>query len=366
MKVAVVGGGVFGCTIAVDLAQAGATVDLFEAQADILTGATDRCQARLHRGYHYPRSDSTAAAARDAYDTFMQRYPLAVFSRQHHYLIASDSKVSPADYLAFCDRLGLPYELIDRPMQVLKEVEAVVRVPEAFVNVDILRQVIRGDMYREKVRTHFGLPINPTWLGAEYDLVVWATYGQPWCKPLRYEICEVAHIELGRYNDESFVVMDGDYISLDPHRGHYALYDVKHSVHHSNVGMAPEIPYEYRDLVAASGPRRTPLSHVDEMLESASRFLWGLDPGGLGVTIYRGSRFSVRAVLPNVDATDERPTLIERDGNQIRVLSGKICTAVTAATEVVALVTGANVPGLVPEPHHTPDPAREPQHTGHH
>jgi hypothetical protein len=44
--------------------------------------------------------------------------------------------------------------------------------------------------------------------------------------------------------------------------------------------------------------------------------------------------FSVRAVLPNVDATDERPTLVERDGNVVSILSGKICTAVTAARQV--------------------------------
>jgi hypothetical protein len=338
MRVAVVGGGVFGCTIAVDLARAGIEVDLFEAQSDILMGATDRCQARLHRGYHYPRSDSTAQAARDGFDRFRARYPQAVTSTRHHYLVAEGSAVTPEDYLAFCDRLDLPYEVLERPVYALKSVALTVRVPEAFVDVDMLRRLLRRDLAQAGVTVHCGRPMTEV---DGYDLTVWATYGQPWPRPLRYEVCEVAHLQLGRFAGDSFVVVDGPFVSLDPHRGHYALYDVEHSVHHANVGMAPEIPDEYRDLVRASGPRPSPLSRFDAMVESASRFLWGMNPGGLGVCIYAGSRWSVRAVLPDVDGTDERPTLIERDGNNVFVLSGKIGTAVQTADQVTELALSA-------------------------
>lgn len=327
----------FGATAAVDLARAGWQVDLYEAQPDILLGATQRNQARLHRGYHYPRSDSTAAAARDGFGEFAERYYPAVNRAQHHYVVAPGSKVTPDECLAFCDRLGLPYEVIDKPRHV-HTADLVVRVPEAFVDVDVLRRLLRRDLAAAGVGLQLNRRVQPGDVD-DYDIVVRATYGQPWSKPLRYEVCEVALLELGRYTGESYVVIDGDYVSLDPHGGLYALYDVAHSVHASAEGDSAPLLAEYGDLLNRVGPVRTPRSRVDAMCESAGRFLWGLEPGGLGVSIYHGSWFAVRAVLPDVDATDERPTLVERSGNVVSVLSGKICTAVAAARAVVEAAT---------------------------
>lgn len=335
MRVAVVGGGVFGCTIAVDLARAGAQVSLYEARSDILQGATARCQARLHRGYHYPRSDSTATAARDASELFETRYPEAVATAPYHYYaIAPGSLTTPDEYLAFCDRLSLPYKIVDNPPR-LHGVDLCVEVDEAIVSVPVLSRLLRRDLARAGVRLHFGLRTDPEYLD-DYDLIVMTTYGQPWLHPLRYEICEVAVVELGRYGGESYVIQDGPFTSLDPYKGLYILYDVVHSVHAANIGYAPEVPPEFVDLLQRPAAK-TPLSNFDKMVDSAGRFLAMLDPGGQGVSIHHWSMFSVRAVLPGVDATDARPTLIERDGNVIHVLSGKICTAVIAAQRVTEM-----------------------------
>ena len=59
MKIAVIGGGIFGVTIASKLAKSN-SVDLYEQENDILKSASGINQYRLHRGYHYPRSSSTA------------------------------------------------------------------------------------------------------------------------------------------------------------------------------------------------------------------------------------------------------------------------------------------------------------------
>jgi hypothetical protein len=331
VKVAVIGGGVFGATAAVELARTGAQVDLYEAGSDLLDGATGRCQARLHSGYHYPRSDTTATACRDAAPEFAARYPEAIRTAVHHYVIADDSRVSAGEYLAFLDRNGLPYEVVE-PRQV-HHAKVTVRVPEAFVDIPTLRQILRRDLYRAGVGLHVGRWLDAPLTG--YDLTVVATYGQPWSKPLRYEVCEVALVEVGRYDGLSFVVLDGEYVSLDPHGRTHMLYDVAHTVHAANVGSAPEIPDHLADLLGRLGPVRSPVSRVDAMLDSASRHLRMLGRHGQGVAIYHGSWFSVRAVLPDVDATDERPTLVERDGDVVSILSGKICTAVSAARAVI-------------------------------
>lgn len=347
MKVAVVGGGVFGCATALDLAANGLDVELFESDTDLLTGSTARNMARLHSGYHYPRSISTAAASRDSAACFTERWPEAVrHDAKHWYALALDSKVSPAEYRRFLEQALLDYEEVGRsagqlvrPPQ-LHTADMVVRAQEAFVDVDVLRRLMRREMSRASVSLHLSQHVEEPEIPG-FDVTVWATYGKPWVRPLRYEVCEVALLELGRYTNDSFVVLDGDFVSLDPHGRLYTLYDVAHSVHHSNLGMAPEIPEEYADLIkrSASGPVRSPLSHLDAMIKSASRFLWGLEPDGGHVSIYHGSLWSIRAVLPGVDATDARPTLVERDGNAVYILSGKIGTAARVGEQVLKEIT---------------------------
>lgn len=332
MRVAVIGGGVFGATAAVELARTGAKVELFEARRDLLEGATARCQARLHSGYHYPRSDSTALAAKVGAVEFRDRFPEAIRTAEHHYVIAEDSKVSADDYLDFCDRLGLPYEVVYPTL--VHHAQVTVRVPEAFVDVPVLRRLLKRDLRLAGVKANLAHWADPESLKG-YDLTVVAAYGQPWSRPLRYEVCEVALVELGHYQNQSFVVLDGEYTSLDPYNRTHMLYDVKHTIHSANVGYAPEIPDYLQPLLGRWGAAPTNVSRVDDMLDSASRHLRMMGRHGQGVCIYHGSLFSVRAVLPDVDATDERPTVVERDGDVISILSGKICTAVTTARAVV-------------------------------
>jgi hypothetical protein len=54
---------------------------------------------------------------------------------------------------------------------------------------------------------------------------------------------------------------------------------------------------------------------------------------------HAGSMFTIRTVLPGMDATDERPTLVTAaDERLVTVFSGKIGTCVRAAEEVAAIV----------------------------
>ncbi|MBC7774884.1 MAG: FAD-dependent oxidoreductase, partial [Phycisphaerae bacterium] len=57
----VVGGGIFGCYAALHLAGRGAKVAILEKEARLFQKASLVNQARLHSGYHYPRSVATAA-----------------------------------------------------------------------------------------------------------------------------------------------------------------------------------------------------------------------------------------------------------------------------------------------------------------
>jgi hypothetical protein len=332
VKAAVVGGGAYGCTIAVELARAGHRVDLYERYRGLLAGATRGNQGRLHAGYHYPRSPATAAASQADSVAFAERFPAAIDrSARHCYAVAKAGSLTGArDYLAFCGRLGGRHVVADEPL--LQGVSVCVRVPEAFIDVGRLRGLLAAQLRAAGAAVHLGEWVLPAVLDA--DLVVMATYGQGWPEPLRWEVCEVALVELGgHYAGRSFVVMDGPFTSLDPvpGTGLHALYDVRASVHAANVGREPVIPGHLAPLLDR-GPVWTPHSRREEMLATARRFFCRL-----GMPTPAGSLYTVRAVLPDVDATDARPTLFRQDGRVVHVLAGKIDGAVTAAGRVVAL-----------------------------
>jgi len=318
MRVAVVGGGLFGCTAAAELAREH-DVTLLERHADILQGATRAHQARVHRGYHYPR-DPHAGELWDRAAEFELRFPHVVNrTMQTHYVIASD----PESYRRFTDDARLPWwpgssALVhDLPH---------IRVPEVYVDVEFLRLQLRNQL--RGARILLGVQADLEQLAGEYDFVVDATYGRYWPEPLRYEVCETVLVKLGpQWTGQGFVVVDGEFCSLDPHGQLHMLYDVAHSVHAVN-----EIPEHLLPLLD-KGVIRTEHTRVDAMLESANRFL------NVGPAEYRGSMVTVRAVLPD-DGTDARPTLIRADGNIVRVLAGKMVAAPWAAREIARLVRG--------------------------
>lgn len=74
MKVRVLGGGWYGCHLAVALKQRGIEVELHEISSQLFNGASGGNPARLHLGFHYPRSDLTRAACQDHQKIFLAHY----------------------------------------------------------------------------------------------------------------------------------------------------------------------------------------------------------------------------------------------------------------------------------------------------
>jgi glycerol-3-phosphate dehydrogenase len=337
--VAVVGAGIFGCAAAVELARAGHRVDLYERHGGILYGATRAQQGRLHSGYHYPRSPQTIAACRDSAPRFAARWPAAIRAgNEHHYAVSWGSRVSLDDYLATLDAAGLPWKCVAHPLVRKDTVAACLRVPEALVDITALQALIAAELVGAGVAVRLSAEVDPADLAGRYDWVVSAAYGRHTTRMLRYEIVETALVRLGpAWAGQSVVVVDGPFTSVDPHSDRlHMLYDVHLSVHGHTIGRKPEMaemaPVYGRLL--DRGPFLCELSRFPQMLDAARMHLTGLDDAE-----YRGSMWTVRAVLPDVHATDARPTLVERDGNVITVLGGKMCTALTAAVQVLEAVS---------------------------
>ena len=59
----IIGGGFYGCCLALFLRSISRKVLLIEAEDQLLSRASRVNQARVHTGFHYPRSAATASAS---------------------------------------------------------------------------------------------------------------------------------------------------------------------------------------------------------------------------------------------------------------------------------------------------------------
>ena len=106
LNVAVIGGGFFGMYIAEFLANKGHKVNLYEKGNSCMSRASYNNQARIHNGYHYPRSLLTAQRSRISFSKFNDEFKETVEdSYKSYYLIGRMlSKVTAKQFENFCKR----------------------------------------------------------------------------------------------------------------------------------------------------------------------------------------------------------------------------------------------------------------------
>src|SRR5215470_6341069 len=106
----IIGGGTYGCFAALKLAElyGGGSVVIVEQEADIMLRASYNNQARVHAGYHYPRSLLTALRSRINAPRFLAEFKEAIVSDFEHYYAISrrQSNVTPSQFEQFCRRIG--------------------------------------------------------------------------------------------------------------------------------------------------------------------------------------------------------------------------------------------------------------------
>lgn len=348
MKVAVIGGGIFGATAAIHAARAGHEVHLYEALEDVLQAASAINQYRLHRGYHYPRSPQTAASSIRAERSFREEYGDAVVDTGTQlYAIAKEgSRVSGEQFLAFCDEQGLPYSRVEDCEWVNpNKIELVIRAGEARFDPDLLREIVRRKLQEPGVHLHLNTQATAA-LMEGYEKVIIAGYAANGSivseltgtsPEHQYELCEKPVIELpDQFGQTSLVVMDGPFMCVDPigDSNRYVLGNVVHAIHATNIGSTPEIPETLRPYVNRGIVQGPPIFNFDTFIETGAPYI-----PILAEAKYIGSMFTVRTVLPGLDATDARPTTVTAlDDKYIKIFSGKIGNCVAAATEVVMLL----------------------------
>ena len=145
---AVVGAGFFGARLALLLDSLGLAVVLIERSPEICSRASYVNQARVHNGYHYPRSYSTALGSHKHYDRFCGEMSDCIDdSFDHVYAIAHNSYVSAYQFQQFCNTLQVPARPLPKKYATLfdsNRVEAAFVVREAAFNAERIRAKLQA------------------------------------------------------------------------------------------------------------------------------------------------------------------------------------------------------------------------------
>ncbi|MCC6717874.1 MAG: FAD-binding oxidoreductase [Acetobacteraceae bacterium] len=336
----VIGGGFYGCCLAIHLRRRFGRVLLVEEADGLLTRASRVNQARLHNGYHYPRSFLTAARSRSNLEVFRRRFPGGVFDDfRHLYAIArADSKVGHRHFERFAAAIGARLEAAgpaDRRLFAPRLVEAVYEVVEPAFDVAALRRLLVGRMAESgvEVRTSMrvvrlgaagaGVAVGfADGTGLRAGWVFNCTYAAlnrvvPEAVELRprlvHQLAEVALITAPpALRRLGITVMDGPFFSAMPFpsEGLHSLTHVRYTPHMS----WPEASAPARDPNAVLHP--LPSSRFAWMMRDARRYVPALEGA-----VHVRSLFDIKTLVDGTQGDDARPILFHRDATAPRLVS---------------------------------------------
>jgi len=343
----VIGGGFYGCCLAIFLSDYYPDVVLLEKGADLLTRASYVNQARVHGGYHYPRSFMTALRSLVNMPRFCLDFRECIVDRfDKVYAVARNlSKVNAFQFRKFCERIGAPIKLAPKSVRRLFNeamIEEVFYVKEHAFDALKLRQLLKKRLQRSGVKVYLNTAVQKVCpLGDDLvelkleDGTTWSTQQVFNCTysnintllhcsglsllPMKHEVTEIALIDVpDELENLGITVMDGPFFSAMPFppRKVHSLSHVRYTPHESW--------FDEKDFKEAYGyledlPVR---SNYPLMWKDAQRYV-----PSLSKVRYLGSLYEIKSVLAENEVDDGRPILMRTHSdlrNLTTIMGGKI------------------------------------------
>jgi hypothetical protein len=334
-KIAVCGAGVYGSTIAIRLAERGHRVELFDPLG-ILRAASAINQFRIHSGYHYPRSPETIQETLEARADFTAAFASAIVrTSQHFYAIPREGSQTAPDLF---EQVMARHELFCKPCRPpwmnFDFIDRCYAVDEQLYDPHILRDTIAARIAALQIT--FTLRAFPENQRHKYDFIVRACYGLGpslgQFKIAKYQVAEKILVELPvELQKVSLVVIDGPFTAFDPYgsSGQSQFGSAKHTNHWTTTNPDAPIPQPYATLMNALEFAPFAGTHFEAMRQDSALAV----PASKDAR-YLGSRFTMR-VVENNPAEDRRTMLIQESApNELHVFSGKVVSAVKAASQI--------------------------------
>ncbi len=362
----VLGGGIFGCYAALYLAGKGARVALIEKERQLFQKASLANQARLHGGYHYPRSIATAALS-DAHKVrfTLEHRQFVNSSFEKYYAIDRFGSFTDAgQFERFCQYLKIPCTRIpEHPLFNFQRLEALYLTTEFSFDPVLLRNFYVHKVettpeitVRKSVRLESVTKTADSWLMAfqnaeplqpdpaihyESPIVINATYAATNAVnrlfgvrdlDLTHEISEIAFLTSEQFKNKGLTVMDGPFSSIMPFglSGFLSLSSVAYTHHKISYDNLPQfdcqVPEDPSCVPDAPGicttcPRR-PKSNAYKMMRQMQQYFTDA-----AQFTHWFSYFTIKSKLKTSYIDDGRPTdisVLSEKPRLICLFAGKV------------------------------------------
>lgn len=357
----IIGAGLYGLYSALFCGKRGEKVLVLECDPAPFMRATYINQARVHQGYHYPRSISTAVKSAGYFERFNRDFDFCI-NREFKKVYATSRKYSWSDghqFKSFCKAANIPCEEL-QPDKFFKKgmCDGAFLTREYTYDAAILRDYYIDKLSGMKnVTTHYGIQIDKIektqdcYLvklknGTEYhtSFLLNATYASAnqilemlgyENFPIKYELCEIILCDVNNNLKEyGFTVMDGPFFSIMPfgRTGLHSLTSVTFTPHTASYDQLPVFPCQSQSHGYCCPERLGNCNECPARPETAFPYMAGLAGKYLRNEYgfeYKKSLFSMKPILMSSEINDSRPTVIKTYSKKptfVGVLSGKINT----------------------------------------
>lgn len=357
----IIGAGIYGLYSALYCGKKHQRIAVLECDDSAFKRATHINQARVHQGYHYPRSLATASKTAEYFERFNIDYGFCI-NKEFNQVYATSSQYSWTDgkqFQAFCKAANIPCEelptnsffksnMCDSAFLTKEYTYDSLILKDYFLdelfkmnNVDIfynakITQIINDNEHYNIVlengktfKTKYVL--NSTYSGTNQIL---EKAGLELLK-IKYELCEIILCNVNeKLKEYGITVMDGPFFSIMPFgkTGLHSLTSVTFTPHFSSFSSLPTFECQNKSNGFCSPDYLGNCNDCIARPKTAYPFMRNLTMKYLKddyVFNYKQSLFSMKPILTSSEIDDSRPTIIKKYTSNptfISVLSGKINT----------------------------------------
>ena len=284
MKIAIIGSGFYGCSLAITLSKKN-KVDLYEKEQNIFNGASSCNQFRYHSGYHYPRSQKTVNEINKSKKNFVSFFSNQVFKKtKNFYAIANKSKVNFKKYSKFLKKNKLYFKQVNI-LDDVSTIEKSIIVKEKILDFFKTKKKLLNKIKKNKVNLYLNKEFKRSYL-KNYDKVLIATYsnnnfvlsnlGIKKLEKNKYQLVEKIVIQLPeKYKRKSYVVVDGNFVCVDPFLGtkYHLLSDVKLSKIETLISKYPNFNSQKKKYLNKGIIKNKKISRFREFIQNSSKYL---------------------------------------------------------------------------------------------
>lgn len=356
----ILGAGIYGLYAALFCGNRGEKILVIECDTKAFGRATYINQARVHMGYHYPRSLSTAMKSAGYFERFNKDFSFCI-NREFNQVYATSARLSWSDavqFKKFCEAARIPCEEIEPGKYFNKGMcdgafltkeytyDAMILKDYFLDKISALKNVEikyachtqsiakRDDVY--EVHTNQGIFTAPFLLNATYassnqilKLAGEEKFG------IKYELCEIILCRTNhKLEGEGITVMDGPFFSIMPFgkTGMHSLTSVTFTPHNTSYSETPVFECQSRSHNCCTREYLGNCNECPAKPASAYPYMSGLARKYMKSEYefqYEDSLYSMKPILKSSEIDDSRPTVIRvhsKNPSFISVLSGKINT----------------------------------------